>query len=117
LLELRDAYEFWQTEGDEKQLREILIPLEHAMPHVKKVFVKDSAIYNITCGAPVYTPGICRIQKGIRKGDLVAVCSLKEELVALGIARMSSEEMLEKEQGSAIRTDRVFMPKGIYPKA
>ena len=114
LVEIKDAYEFWK-EGEEKFLRKILIPVEHAILHVKKVFVKDSAIDSICHGSPVFVSGISRIQEGIVKGENVAVYSLKEELVALGIAKMTSEEMYEKKKGLAIRTDRVFMEVGTYP--
>ncbi len=116
LVEIRDAYEFWKENGDESLLRKILIPVEYAIDHVKKVFVKDSAIHNIANGAPVYVGGIVRIQKGIIPGETVAIFSLKNELVALGIAKMSSEDMLKRKRGLAIRTDRVFISKDVYPK-
>jgi len=116
LVFVKDAYEFWK-EGNEKLLREILIPVEFAILHVKRIFVKDSAIDPICHGAPVFVSGVCRIQKDIVRGETVAVYSLKEELVALGIAKMSSEEMGKKSKGVAIRTDRVFMEKGVYPQA
>jgi len=115
LVEIRDAYEFWK-EGDEKMLRKILIPVEYAIPHVKKVFVKDTAVDSICHGAPVFVTGITRIQKGIERGELVAIYTLKEELVALGIAKMSSEEMFKRKKGVAVRTDRVFMERGTYPR-
>lgn len=115
LVEIKDAYEMWKS-GEEKFLRKILIPIEYAILHVKRVFVKDSAIYNITNGSPVYVSGLVRIQEGIEKGEVVAIYSLKEELIAIGIAKMNSKEMLEKKKGMAIRTDRVFMEKGIYPR-
>jgi H/ACA ribonucleoprotein complex subunit 4 len=115
LLAVRDAYEFWK-EGDEKFLRKILIPVEFAILHVKRVFVKDSAIHNIASGAPVFVSGICRIQKGIVRGELIAIYSLKEELVALGIAKLDSDEMYKRKKGIAVRTDRVFIDKNIYPK-
>jgi H/ACA ribonucleoprotein complex subunit 4 len=116
LVEIKDAYEFWK-EGDEKPLRKILIPVEHAILHVKKVFVKDSAIDSICHGSPVFVSGINRIQEGIVKGEIIAIYSLKEELVALGIAKMTSKEMYEKKKGLAIRTDRVFMEIGTYPSS
>ena len=116
LLAVNDAYEFWRENGDERQLRKILLQIEHAVLHVKHVFVKDSTIDAITNGSPVYVAGITRIQKGIEPGELVAVSSQKEELVALGIAKMGSEEMFKRKKGSAVRTDRVFMQKGVYPK-
>jgi H/ACA ribonucleoprotein complex subunit 4 len=114
LLDVKDGYEFWKN-GNEKFLREILIPIEHAILHVKRVFVKDSAIDAICHGSPVFPGGITRIQKGIVGGETVAIYSLKEELVALGIAKLTSDEMLKAKKGTAIRTDRVFMKKGTYP--
>jgi len=115
LLEIKDAYEFWK-EGEEKKLRKILIPADFAILHVKRIFVKDSAVETICNGSPVYPGGVVRIHEGIERGELIAVYSLKEELVALGIAKLDSKEMLERKKGVAIRTDRVFMQKGTYPK-
>jgi len=115
LIEIKDAYEFW-TGGDEEKLRSILIPIEYAIPHVKRIFVKDSAINSICYGSPVFPGGITRIQEGIKRGEIIAVYSLKEELVALGIAKLTSKEMFEAKKGMAVRTDRVFIEKNTYPK-
>ena len=114
LLEVKDDYEFWK-EGNEKPLKEILIPVEHAIEHVKKVFVKDSAVDSICNGSPVYPNALTRIQKDIIAGEIVAVFSLKNELVAIGIAKMDAEKMLRAKKGVSVRTDRVFMQKGTYP--
>ena len=46
---------------------------------------------------------------------MIAVYSLKEELIALGVAKMSSEEMFAAKRGTAVKTDRVFMEKNTYP--
>jgi len=116
LVEIKDAYDLWKEEGEEKYLKEILINVEDAIPHIKKIFVKDSAIYALTNGAPLYVGGIVRIQKGIVPGELVAIFSLKNELIALGIAKMDSEKMFSSKRGVAVRIDRVIMPKGTYPK-
>lgn len=114
LMDIRDAYEVWKQNGDEKGLKRFLIPVEHAILSTKKVFVKDSAIENVCNGAPVYVNGISKVQEGIVRGEIVAVFSLKSELVALGITRMDSEEMVGRKRGIAIRTDRVIMEKGTY---
>jgi H/ACA ribonucleoprotein complex subunit 4 len=115
LLKVKDAYEFWK-EGNENLLRKILLPVEYAIQHVKKVFIKDSAVYSVCNGAPVYPKGLVRVQEGIARGETVAIFTLKEELVALGIAKLTSEEMIKAKRGAAVRTDRVFMQKGVYPK-
>ncbi|MBU5537186.1 MAG: RNA-guided pseudouridylation complex pseudouridine synthase subunit Cbf5 [Candidatus Aenigmatarchaeota archaeon] len=116
LVEIRDAYELWKENKDETNLRKILIPIEYAIPHVKKVFVKDSAVDALCNGSPLYPNGITRIQEGISKGELVAVMTLKEELIALGISKMTSEEMLNRKTGISVRVDRVLMSRGMYPK-
>lgn len=115
LIEVKDAYEFWK-EGDEKPLRKILIPVEYAILHIKRVFVKDSSIWNITNGSPVYVSGLTRIQKGIKKNEIIGIYSLKGELIALGIAKMTSKEMYGMSRGVVVRTDRVLMEKGVYPR-
>jgi len=116
LVEIKDAYEFWKENKDEERLKKILIPIEFAIDHVKKVFIKDSTIDAVCNGAPVYVNGITRVQENILRGENVVIMSLKNELVALGIAKMSSKEMYERKKGLAIRTDRVIMQKGTYPK-
>jgi H/ACA ribonucleoprotein complex subunit 4 len=114
LMEVKDAYEFWK-EGNERPLKEMLIHVEEAVEHVKKVFVKDSAVDSICNGSPVYPNALTRIQEEIIAGETVAVFSLKSELVAIGIAKMDAGKMLKAKRGVAVRTDRVFMERGTYP--
>lgn len=116
LVDIKDAHVFWKEDGEQKALRKILTPVEYAILHVKRVFIKDSTIHAITNGAPLYAAGISRIQKGIVRGETIAMYSLKDELVALGISKMTSEEMLNAKRGTAARTDRVLIDKGVYPK-
>ncbi|MCD6482701.1 MAG: RNA-guided pseudouridylation complex pseudouridine synthase subunit Cbf5 [Candidatus Aenigmarchaeota archaeon] len=114
LVDIRDAFEHWKETGDEKPLREMVKPIEFMLDHVKKVFIKDSAIPRIANGAPLFVAGVVRIQEDIRKGDIVAVMSLKNELVSYGYAKMDSEEMLKAKRGIAVTTDRVFIKKDVY---
>jgi H/ACA ribonucleoprotein complex subunit 4 len=67
-------------------------------------------------GTDLKVPGISKLSTEIKKGDTVAIMSLKNELVALGFAEMSTEEMMERERGVAVKTHKVFMEPGIYPK-
>ena len=116
LVEIRDSYEFWKENNDETNLRKILIPVEHATLHVKRVFVKDSAVDAVCNGSPLYPKGITRIQKDIIRGETVVLMTLKEELIALGISKMTSEEMFSRKTGISVRVDRVLMTRGVYPK-
>ena len=58
-------------------------------------------------------PGISKLNDHIKENDIVAIMTLKEELVALGTARMSSEDMLG-EKGLAAATEKVFMQPETY---
>jgi len=105
LIQIADAI----ISNDEKMIRKIFIPAEYCLEHVKKIFVKDTAIPNLLKGAPLYVKGIVRVQEGIKKDEIVAIFSLNNELIAFGYAKMSSEEMIKNNQGIAVRIDRVFM--------
>ncbi len=109
-----DAYEFWRENQDE-DIRKYILPVEAAIEHLGKVIVKDSAVAAISNGSPLYTAGICKIETGIEKDSLVALLTLKGELIALANSDMASEEMLHR-RGIAAKTDKVIMDKGIYPK-
>jgi H/ACA ribonucleoprotein complex subunit 4 len=105
LVQIADAI----INNDEKEIRKIFVPAEYCLEHVKKIFVKDSAIPNLLKGAPLYVKGIVRIQEGIKKDEIVAIFSLKNELIAFGYAKMNSEEMIKNNKGIAVKIDRVFM--------
>ncbi|RLF99544.1 MAG: RNA-guided pseudouridylation complex pseudouridine synthase subunit Cbf5, partial [Candidatus Wolframiiraptor sp.] len=51
----------------------------------------------------------------VKKGQMVAMMTLKGELVALGKSRMDAKEIIEKDRGIAVDTERVIMPRGTYP--
>lgn len=116
LQDLADAYADWKEKGDEEALRRIILPVETSVELTPKVYVKDSAVDAICHGAHVAIPGIVKLSSDIKQGELVAILTLKEELVALGKAKMTTEEILEKDYGLAIKTERVIMQPGTYPK-
>ncbi|MEM4397680.1 MAG: PUA domain-containing protein, partial [Candidatus Woesearchaeota archaeon] len=60
-------------------------------------------------------PGISKLETGINKGDIVAIFTLKNELVCFGESLLSSKEMMAK-KGLAVKTDKVIMDPGVYPK-
>lgn len=111
--ELTDAYYYWKEESNDKFLRKAIQPVENGVNHIPKVWVFDTTVESICHGTDLKVPGISKINSSISKEDAVAVMTLKDELVALGIAKMSSEEMLG-EKGFAVRTDKVFMQPGTY---
>lgn len=116
LHDLADAYAYWVEKGEEDELRRVIQPVEYALSLVPKIFIKDSAVDAICHGAHLTLPGVVKFDSNIQVGDTVAIFSLKEELIALGNAQMTSAEMLNNERGIAVKTARVIMPIGTYPK-
>ncbi len=116
LYDLRDAYDTWIEEGDESLLRKVIQPVEAAVKHLPKVVIRDSAVDAICHGADLAAPGVLRLETGIKKNSLIAIMTQKGELVALGQARMTTQEILEAEKGIVAKTIRVIMDRGTYPK-
>ena len=113
LIDLKDAYEFWKK-GDKKLIKRYILPFENAVEHLPKAWVMDGAVDNICHGANVYVGGISKVETGIDKNDLMAVMTLKNELICYGTAEMSTEDVIGKEKGVAIKINKVFMERGIY---
>ncbi|MBI4155398.1 RNA-guided pseudouridylation complex pseudouridine synthase subunit Cbf5 [Candidatus Woesearchaeota archaeon] len=113
LQDIKDAYEFWK-EGNEELIRKVVKPIEFGVQHLSKVYVFDSAVDKLCHGADLYAGGVSKIESGIKKGDFTAVMTLKGELIFVGESMMGSEEMLKAEKGTAVRTNKVFMERGIY---
>lgn len=115
LTDLKDAYSFY-CEGDDSRLRQIIKPIEYAVKHLPKVYVFDSAVDNLCHGSQLYVNGISKMESGINQGSMVAVMTLKDELIFTGNAAMNSEEMMKSKKGLAVKTSKVFMKPGTYPK-
>ncbi len=115
LNELRDALILWREFNIPDYIKKVILPVEYAVRHIPKVYVRDSAVDAICHGASLAVPGIVKVEDGIKPGDLVAIMTLKNELVALGRAQMTSKEMVTVEKGIAVRTTRVIMKPGTYP--
>ena len=112
---LAEAFEAYR-EGDEKPLRRVVQPVEEVLALTPKVWIRDTAVDAICHGADLAVPGIVSLNSGIKTDTLVGIFTLKDELVALGRALMSSEEILEREKGIAVKTERVIMKPGTYPR-
>lgn len=115
LQEISDAWWQYHESGDEKKLREILLPPEAALTQ-RKVFLSDGAVDTVCKGAPLAVPGIARLDGGIKRGMAVAMLTLKGELVGFGTAGLDSQEIMAAARGVAVRTDAVIMKAGTYPQ-
>ncbi len=116
LQDLTDAHHLWKDEGKEAPLKKQIQPVERGMDHLPKVWILDTAVDPLCHGSSLKIPGISKLHSNIQEGDKVGVMTLKNELVEIGVAQKSSEEMLEKEKGIAVKPDQVFMRPDTYPR-
>lgn len=116
LHDLKDAYEFWKNESDEKELRICIQPIENAIKHLPKIWVVDSAVSSVCYGASLSTPGIVKLESNIKIGDNIALLTLKNELMGFGSAELSSNEIMDNSKGIVVKTNKVFMDRNLYPR-
>lgn len=115
LHELKDAYDHWVETKDESWIRRVVQPMERVVEELPKIYIRDSAVDAICHGACLAAPGVLRLTDDIKRGSLVAIVTQKDELVALAVANLSADEILESEHGIVATTKRVIMEPGTYP--
>ncbi len=115
LHDLKDAYIFWKENDDEKELRSSIMPLEHALSHLPKIVIRDSAVDALCHGAGLAIPGVVEADSGIKKDGLAVALTLKGEGIAVVRSLLATEEIIQKDTGMCASIERVFMKKGTYP--
>jgi H/ACA ribonucleoprotein complex subunit 4 len=115
LQDVADAYYVWRKYGDDTYLRRVLLPIEEVARHLPKIWVRDSAVDALCHGAPLAAPGVAKFEIPFSRGELVALFTLKGELIGVGRALVDGEEVKKMEKGLVARTDRVVMRRGTYP--
>jgi H/ACA ribonucleoprotein complex subunit 4 len=115
LYDLYEAYNRWIANKDESLLRKLIKPVEDATVLLPKIVIRDSAVDSICHGANLAVPGILKLESQIKPKMLIGVFTLKDELVALAKATMSTEEMVGNEHGIAADTLRVIIIHNTYP--
>lgn len=119
LVRLHDLYEAqasFEESGKDDKIRAVVKPIEQALPYLKQIKIRDSAVESICHGAQLAVPGIVSFTDGLRKNELVRILSGKGELVALAESQMNGEDIKQAEHGVATLTKRVIMDAGTYPK-
>ena len=114
LIALRDAFAVHETD-DDTALRELLRPLEELLQDLPRMELKDSAVDAICHGADLGGPGVTAISSSLRRGQLVALMTLRGEAVALARATRHADEM-QGAEGTVARLERVLMERSTYPR-
>jgi H/ACA ribonucleoprotein complex subunit 4 len=117
LHDLADAYQRFKESGDEDKLRRLVLPIEKCLEGIRAVTVRDTAVDALCHGAPLAVPGVIAVPADLRVGELVGVYSLKGEIVGLGEAGMTREQIEESAKGVAFVMKRLIMKPDTYPKA
>jgi H/ACA ribonucleoprotein complex subunit 4 len=116
LHDLRDAYEKYKESKDESELRRLVQPVESAVDHLPKIWVKDSAVSAVCHGAHLAAPGVVKLTADLRKNDMIALMTLKGELVALAKALGDAKWIINANKGEVAAPERVIMHQDTYPK-
>lgn len=117
LHDLADAYQRYKENKDDEKLRRLIIPIEHCLEGIRAVTVRDTAVDALCHGAPLAVPGVVAVPKDMRVGELLGVYTLKGEVVGLGQAAMTKDEIEQNARGVAFAMKRIIMKPGTYPKA
>jgi len=113
LHDLKDAYETYK-EGNDKLLREIIVPIEFSVQTLPRIWVFDSTVDPLCHGADLSMPGISKLEDYIEERDLVAILTLKNELICLGESLTTAKKMYKNSSGRAVKTKKVFMERKTY---
>ena len=114
---IADAVWLWKTKDDETALRKILLPIETLVDDLPEIVVKDATVGALAHGATLARPGVVKIDKGITKGNIVRIMTLKGEVVALAEMFVDSSEIEEMTNGEIAKSQSVLMEVDIYPRA
>ncbi|PIN86763.1 RNA-guided pseudouridylation complex pseudouridine synthase subunit Cbf5 [Candidatus Woesearchaeota archaeon CG10_big_fil_rev_8_21_14_0_10_44_13] len=114
--DLQDAFWIYKNKKDDKELRKMIQPMENAVAHLPKIWVMDTTVNSLCHGALLHVPGIAKAESNIEPEQLVAIITLKGELVATARAKMNSSIMAKSERGIAAKSERVFMEPDVYPR-
>jgi H/ACA ribonucleoprotein complex subunit 4 len=117
LHDLADAYQRYKESKDDEKLRRLIIPIERCLEGIRGVTVRDTAVDALCHGAPLAVPGVVAVPKDMRVGELLGVYTLKGEVVGLGQAAMTKDEIEQNARGVAFVMKRIIMKPGTYPKA
>ena len=90
--------------------------MEKMVSHLPKIYVRDTAVDALCHGADLASAGICYIDARIKENMLVAFMTLKKELVGFGTALNDALQIYKAKSGILVKTNKVFMERGIYPR-
>jgi H/ACA ribonucleoprotein complex subunit 4 len=116
LHDLYNAFYLYKEKDDEENLRKMIKPIEICFKDLHTVVIRDTAVDALCHGAQLAIPGISEISPSIQKDDLVAVYTLKGEIVGLAQSLMNINEIVSNKKGISFTMKRLIMKPNTYPK-
>jgi H/ACA ribonucleoprotein complex subunit 4 len=113
LQDLQDAMWYYENEKQDKFLRKCIVPVEFAVKHLPKIWVQDTTVDALCRGASLALPGVAKYSDDIVEG-MVAIFTLKDELIMVGEAVMSSKQIGASDRGIVAKSHKVFMKPCTY---
>jgi H/ACA ribonucleoprotein complex subunit 4 len=77
--------------------------------------VRDTAVDAICHGADLAASGVVELSVDIKKGDLIALKTLKNEGIAIAVSEHPASKISTMKSGIVAKIERVFMERGRYP--
>jgi len=110
------SLELYRRNGDDSLLRKVFLPVETAVSTFPSIYIKDSAVASVCHGASLAVGGVSSFEAPIALHEIVAVKTLKGELVAMGRASKDDSALVTDKAGMAVAVERVVMDRNLYPK-
>jgi H/ACA ribonucleoprotein complex subunit 4 len=116
LEDIEHSLKIWREKDDREPATAMIRPIETLFAQFKRIIVKDAAINYICTGDPVQARDIVKLDKEIRRGDIVGIFSLKGEIIARGTCLADTARMVKATGGDMVKTGKVYMNSGTYQK-
>jgi H/ACA ribonucleoprotein complex subunit 4 len=116
LHDLYNAFYLYKEKKIEENLRNIVKPIEICFTGIPSVVIRDTAVDALCHGAQLAIPGISDLSPSIQKDDIVAIYTLKGEIVGLAQSLMNINEIVSNKNGISFTMNRLIMKPNTYPK-
>lgn len=116
LHELSEAVYAYKEKGEENALSKLILPSEVGTCMLPKIIVRDSAVEALAHGAWLTVRGVVAFTNDLDLGSVVAVLSMKGELLQIGKALIGGRDLPELGRGVIVRPFAVLVQRGLYPR-
>jgi H/ACA ribonucleoprotein complex subunit 4 len=107
--EVKKNYKRYLRTKQQKYIANFVTTVEKSVVHLPAIWVDEGVKEYLMHGSPVFVPGVLAFTSDWEKGATTAVFDLNNNLLAIGFAELSVEEMKTAEKGMAVKTDVVLI--------